>query len=69
MIKTIHDDSMVSKQRRSQRVPGGVETVNKSAVVEEYNQYMGGVDKSDQLVTYYGFRWCSKKWWRLLPPT
>lgn len=25
---------------------------------------MGGVDKSDQLVTYYGFMRCSKKWWK-----
>ena len=38
--------------------------VQKPAVIEDYNMYMGGVDKSDQLVTYYGFRRCSKKWWK-----
>lgn len=25
---------------------------------------MGGVDKADQLVTYYAFSHCSKKWWK-----
>ena len=49
MLSTIHDDSMISKERRSRQVSGGVETIQKHAVVEEYNQYMGGVDKSDQL--------------------
>ena len=38
--------------------------VQEPAVIEDYNIYMGGVDKSDQLVTYYGFRRCSKKWWK-----
>ena len=64
MLSTIHDDSMVSKDRRSRQAPAGVETVQKPHVIEEYNQCMGGVDKSDQLVTYYGFRHCSKKWWK-----
>ena len=64
MLSTIHDDSMISKERRSRQVSGGVETIQKHAVVEEYNQYMGGVDKSDQLVVYYGFRRSSKKWWK-----
>ena len=41
MLSTIHDDSMISKERRSRQVSGGVETIQKPAVVEEYNQYMG----------------------------
>jgi len=64
MLSTIHDDSMVTKQRCTRLVSGGVETIQKPKVIEEYNQYMGGVDKSDQLVTYYGFRRCSEKWWK-----
>ena len=64
VLSTIHDSSMVSKQRRTRQVAGGVEVVQKPAVIEDYNMYMGGVDKSDQLVTYYGFRRCSKKWWK-----
>ena len=46
MLSTIHDDSMISKERQSREVSGGVETIQKPAVVEEYNQYMGGVDKA-----------------------
>ena len=60
----LHDDSMVSKQRRTRQATGGVEVVQKPAVIEDYNKYMGGVDKSDQLVAYYGFRHSSKKWWK-----
>ena len=33
-------------------------------MVEEYNQYMGGVDKTDQLLSYYGFPHRTVKWWR-----
>ncbi len=64
VLTTIHDDSMVSKQRRTRQVTGGVETTDKPQAIDAYNQYMGGVDKIDQLVTYYGFRHCSKKWWK-----
>ena len=38
--------------------------MQKPAVIEDYNIYMGGEHKSDQLVTYYGFRRCPKKWWK-----
>ena len=64
VLSTIHDSSMVSKQRCTRQVAGGVKLVQKPAVIEDYNMYMGGVDKSDQLVTYYGFRRCSKKRWK-----
>ena len=45
MLSTFHDDTMVGKSRRS-RMAVGVETIQKPRVVEEYNQFMGGVDKS-----------------------
>ena len=41
----------------------GTEVIKKPKVVEDYNQYMGGVDKSDQLVLYYGFAHRRVKWW------
>ena len=31
-------------------------------MIDQYNKFMGGVDKSDQSVTYYGFYHHSKKW-------
>ena len=46
MLSTFHDDTMVGKSRRSKTAVGGVETIQKPRVVEEYNQFMGGVDKS-----------------------
>ena len=55
MLSTIHDDSVVTKQRRTRHAPGGREDMRKPSVVEEYNKYMGGVDKDDQLLSYYGF--------------
>jgi len=56
MLSTIHDTSMVTKHRRSQLAPGGTEEIQKPNMVDQYNAYMGGVDKADQLLSYYGFR-------------
>ena len=62
MLSTIHDDSRVTKRRRTRLVAGGIEEVQKPTMVEKY-MYMGGVDKGDQLM-YYGFSHCTVKWWR-----
>ena len=64
MLTTIHDDSMTTKVRRTRRAEGGQEEVRKPVVVEEYNRFMGGVDRSDQLLSYYGFSHRTVKWWR-----
>ena len=55
MLSTIHDTSMVSKRHRSRLVPSGTEEIQKPLMIEKYNMYMGGVDKADQLLSYYGF--------------
>ena len=52
------------KRRRSRHATGGTETVKKPKMVDEYNQFMGGVDRSDQQVLYYGFAHRSVKWWK-----
>ena len=62
-MSTFHDDSMVSKQRRTRNAVGSQEVISKPAVVEDYNQNMGGVDKSDQFVLYYGFAYRTRKWY------
>ena len=41
----------------------GTEVIKKPKVVEDYNQYVGGVDKSDQFVLHYGFAHRRVKWW------
>ena len=38
--------------------------MEKPTVVADYNQYMLGVDKLDQLMAYYSFLHKSVKWWR-----
>ena len=64
MLLTVHDDTMITKARRTRQAEGGREEVRKPVMVEEYNKYMGGVDKSDQLLSYYGFSHRTVKWWR-----
>ena len=66
MLSTIHDDSFVTKKRRSRTAPDGQEDILKPLVVEEYNKNMGGVDTGDQLQSYYGFSHRTVKWWRRL---
>lgn len=64
MLSTVHDDSVLTKTRRTRHVQGGREEVRKPVMIEEYNKHMGGVDKSDQLLSYYGFAHRTVKWWR-----
>lgn len=64
MLSTIHDDTMVEKRRRTRMVAGGTEVIRKPKVISEYNMYMGGVDKGDQLITYYGFSHRTSKWYK-----
>ena len=46
VLSTFHDDTMVGKSRWSRRAVGDVEEMSKPKVVEEYNQFMEGVDRS-----------------------
>ena len=64
MLSTIHHDSWVTKRRQTRLVAGGSEEIEKRTMVEKYNMYMGGVDKGDQLMSYYGFSHRTVKWWR-----
>ena len=64
VLTTIHDNSMMTITRRTRSSEQGTQTIQKPTVIEKYNTYMGGVDKADQLVTYYGYPHFSKKWWK-----
>ena len=64
LLSTLHDDSPVAVERRSRRAVGGREVVEKPEAIVEYNKYMGGVDRGDQLLTYYGYPHRTVKWWR-----
>ena len=41
MLSTIHDDSFVTKKRRSRAATDGQKDILKPLVVEEYNRHMG----------------------------
>ena len=63
VLSTIHDDSWVTKHRWTKLVAVGIEENEKPTMVEKYNMYMGGMDKGDQLISYYGFSHRTVKWW------
>ena len=53
------------------RVPGDRVSKSKPMAVKEYNDYMSGVDKSDQLLQYYSMniktvKWLKKNFFRFL---
>ena len=55
MLSTFHNNETVDKERRSKNATGGLEIVKKPKMVEDYNKYMGGVDRNDQMVPYYSY--------------
>ena len=63
LITTKHDAGVIHKEHRSRHAVGGVEDVVKPQAIEQYNYFMGGVDKADQLPSYYGFSHRTVKWW------
>ena len=63
MITTIHDAKMVDTGKRHFN---SNERIFKPEPVVQYISKMGGVDKGDQLMSYYSFLRKSVKWWRKL---
>lgn len=53
MMSTYHNSTMVTKTRRSRAADGGMEDIQKPHVVEDYNENMGGVDKSELVYTLH----------------
>ena len=75
MLSTYHNSSMVTKTRQSRAAVGGVEDIQKPKVVEDYNQNMGGVDKSKlvsivhlHFISYISYRQADDKVLWILPP-
>ncbi|CAH1239258.1 PGBD4 [Branchiostoma lanceolatum] len=60
MLSTAHSAKMVSTDRNNHRG----ELIMKPECIHEYNQYMGAVDSSDQMVAYLCFRRRTVKWWK-----
>jgi hypothetical protein len=66
VLTTIHSDEVVVVERRTRLSDAGHEVIQKPKAIVEYNQYMGGVDRADQFLSYYRFSHCTVKWywWR-----
>ncbi|KAK1152066.1 piggyBac transposable element-derived protein 4-like [Acipenser oxyrinchus oxyrinchus] len=68
VLSTIHSATeSVTVQRRA-RSHGKLDIVNvrQPLAIHEYNQHMGGVDRSDQLIQKYSVLISSLKWWKTL---
>ncbi|KAL2096929.1 hypothetical protein ACEWY4_006136 [Coilia grayii] len=64
VLSTVHDNRVINKQVRS-KGPSGYRVVRKPKSVEDYNRFMGGVDRGDQLCSYcYQHR--AMKWYHRL---
>ena len=63
VLSTKHTPAM---EDVSVRAPGGHIIRHKPISVLAYNHYMAGVDKSDQLLSYYSFSRQTTKWWKKL---
>jgi hypothetical protein len=48
------------------RQAGEVYYINKPIAIENYNMFMGGVDLSDQMRSYYPVGRSARKWWKYL---
>ena len=62
MLTNLHDNTTVIKTRRTKDSGNHQEQVTKPLCIDQYNRYMAGVDKSDQLLSYYGFNHKTLKW-------
>ncbi|XP_066270739.1 LOW QUALITY PROTEIN: piggyBac transposable element-derived protein 4-like [Branchiostoma lanceolatum] len=60
MLSTAHSAKMASTNGNNHRG----ELIMKPECIHEYNQYMGAVDSSDQMVAYLCFRRRTVKWWK-----
>ena len=61
-LSTKHDGSLAAITRRKKRGHGETEQIMKPLCIIEYNQYMSGVDRLDQMISYYPFTRKTMKW-------
>ena len=61
-LSTKHDGNLSSINRRKKKGHDETETILKPQCIIEYNQYMSGVDRLDQMISYYPFTRKTYKW-------
>lgn len=62
-----HAINTVSRKKVARKT-GAVETfqILRPIIIEQYNSYMGGVDKSDQLISYHNVLRKTLRYWKTL---
>lgn len=69
VLSTIHRDTLETIERRGP--DGQPETIRKPKIVTDYNRFMSGVDRADQLMVYYAYgrkslKWYKRVFWRMV---
>ncbi|XP_064643065.1 piggyBac transposable element-derived protein 4-like [Lineus longissimus] len=62
-LSSVHEPGPVQKRLRHKDGEGGYRNVEKPAMIDQYNKYMGGVDSFDQQLGTYGYEHKSQKWY------
>ena len=63
LLSTVHSSKEVPTGKLDRQTG---EALTHPEVVQEYNKYMGGVDRADQMMSYVTFRGRTLKWWKRL---
>lgn len=71
MLTSLHNGQLVETGKQKKNRDGSTVVVRKPSCVVDYNKYMGGVDKSDQMVNDYGnarktLKWSNKLFFHLV---
>lgn len=68
VMSTIHSGSKFSEASRRCKENGQFKqyTVKQPYVIKDYNKYMSGVDRSDQMIGRYNMLRKTNKWWKTL---
>ena len=69
MLSTVHTQDVFRKdiivpEAQRDKYPSGQRTTYKPVMVKDYNKFMGGVDRGDQMASYHPFPHRSVKWYQ-----
>ena len=68
VLSTFHEATGTDQAKRRKKIDGKYQEmlVDIPPAIKSYNQSMGGVDLSDQLLQYYAVLRKTNKWWKTL---
>lgn len=64
LLSTVHSSGSVDKHVRDHCQPNSYRNIQKPKAIHEYNQYMAGVDRNDQMNSCYDTQQRTIKWWK-----